>query len=63
MQSSSIKSYVSAIKKMLVVDKYDWDDKKVLVTSVTKACKLVNDVAKVWLPIYCSLLNMIFVRN
>ena len=34
-QSSSIKSYVSAIKKMLVSDGYPWQDKEVLLNSLT----------------------------
>ena len=38
MQSSSIKSYVSAIKKTLVMDGYDWNDKLVLVQFLAKAC-------------------------
>ena len=40
-QSSSIKSYVSAIKKMLVMDKYKWKDEDVLLHSLTKACKMI----------------------
>ena len=39
-QSGTIKSYVSAIKKTLVTDGYDWDDKLVLVRSLVKACGL-----------------------
>ena len=59
LQSSSIKSYVSAIKKILVSDKYDWQDNRVLVTSLTRACKLVNDSVKTHLPIGRGLLEMI----
>ena len=59
MQSSSVKSYISAIKKMLVDDGYPWDDQKVLVASLTKACKLVNDRVRTQLPIQCSLLELI----
>ena len=59
MQSSTVKSYISAIKKMLVDDGYPWDDKKVLVASLTKACKLVNDRVKTRLPIQCGLLELI----
>ena len=42
-QSSSIKSYVSAIKKLLVTDGYKWQDNEVLLTSLTKACRMIND--------------------
>ena len=58
-QSSSIKSYVSAIKKMLVMDKYKWNDEEVLLHSLTKVCKLINDRASTRLPIHFSLLEMI----
>ena len=43
MQSSTVKSYVSAIKKTLILDKYKWNDDLVLVRSLAKACKIVND--------------------
>ena len=59
MQSSTVKSYFSAIKKMLVEDGYDWDDQKVLLGSLTSACKLINDRVYTRLPIQCSLLEMI----
>ena len=59
MQSSMVKSYVSAIKKILTIDGYDWNDKHILVTSLTRACRLVNDTIKPHLPIHCSLLELI----
>ena len=58
-QSGTVKSYVSAIKKTLVNDKYDWKDELVLLSSLAKACKLVNDKVRTRLPIHCSLLEMI----
>ena len=59
MQSSTVKSYVSAIKKTLVLDGYDWDDKLVLVRSLAKVCRIVNDSVRTRLPISCGLLEMI----
>ena len=59
MQSATVKSYVSAIKKLLVDDGYPWDDQKVLLGSLTKACKIINDRVYTRLPIQCSLLEMI----
>ena len=59
LQSTSVRSYVSAIKKTLVDDDYHWDDSKILLTSLTKACKLLNDRVKIRLPIHCGLLEMI----
>ena len=58
-QSSSIKSYISAIKKLVMMDGYKWKDEDVLLNSLTKACKLLNDKARTRLPIHCSLLEMI----
>ena len=59
MQSSTIKSYVSGIKKLLVEDKYNWEDSMVLLTSLTKACKMQNDHVYIRLPIRCGLLELI----
>ena len=59
MQSSSIKSYVSAIKKTLIMDGYKWNDNLVLVRSLSKACKSINDQVHTRLPIHCGLLEMI----
>ena len=53
-QSSSIKSYVSAKKKMLVIDGYKWKDEEVLLNSLTKACRLLNDRVRQRFPIHCG---------
>ena len=58
-QSSPVKSYIFAIKKLLVLDGYDWQDSEVLVTSLTKACRLINDKVSNRLPITCSLVKML----
>ena len=58
-QSGMIKSYVSAIKKTLLLDGYDWNDKLVLVHSLAKACRIVNDRVRTRLPIQCGLLELI----
>ena len=58
-QSSSVKSYVSAIKKFLIMDGYDWKDNEVLLSSMTKACRIINDRVRTRLAINCSLLEMI----
>ena len=59
MKSTTVKSYVSAIKKLLIDDGYEWDDQKVLLGSLTKACKLINDKLHIRLPIQCGLLELI----
>ena len=58
-QSSTIKSYVSAIKKTLVDDDYEWQDNRVLLGSLTRACKLVNDRVKTRLPVQRGLLDLL----
>ena len=58
-QSATIKSYMSAIKKTLIIDGYNWNDKLVLVRSLAKACKIVNDQVRTRLTIQCGLLEMI----
>ena len=58
-QSASIKSYISAIKRVLVNDKYKWNDSLIMVSSLTRACKLVNDRVKTRLLIQASLLEML----
>ena len=59
MQSSTVRSYVSAIKKTLVDDGYDWQDSKVLLGSLTRACRLINDRVRTRLPIQCGLLELL----
>ena len=59
LQSSTIKSYISAIKKILKDDGYIWDDKQGLLSSLTQACKLQNDKIKCRLPIQRGLLNLL----
>ena len=62
MQSCTEKSYVSAIKKILILDGYKWNDNLVLVSSLAKACRIINvinDKVCTRLPITCGLLEMI----
>ena len=51
LKSSTIKSYVSAIKHKLTSDDYKWDDELVLLSTLTKACRIENDVVLTRLPI------------
>ena len=59
LQSSTIKSYFSAIKHVLKINGYDWDDKKVMLATLTRSCKLLNDPVKIRLPIKMGLLDAI----
>ena len=59
-QSATIKSYVSAIKYMLkTLDGYRWCDDQVLITILTRACKLTNDRVHVHRLITKNLLEVI----
>ena len=58
-QSSSVKSYISAIKSVLCDDGYIWKDERMLLSTLTKSCKLVNDTVRTRLPIQCGLLELI----
>ena len=55
-QSQTVKSYVSAIKRTLIHDKYDWQDNLILVNAITRSCKLKNDRVTNRTPIRCGLL-------
>ena len=58
-QSSTLKSYFSAIKHVLKQDGYDWNDNKFLLNSLVRKCKLKNDKVKVRLPIHKGLLELL----
>ena len=58
-QSATIKSYVSAIKCILVTDGYNWSDSKILLTTLVRSCRLVNDTVQTRLPIRIGLLEII----
>ena len=58
-QSATIKSYVLAIKKTLVMDKYKWDDDLVMIRFLARACRIINDKVTTRLPIHCGLLEML----
>ena len=57
-QSSTVRSYISAIKSVLVSDGYNWNDNLVIFSSLTKSCKLKYDLVKTRLPIGRRLFNI-----
>ena len=59
LQSQTIKSYMSAIKRVLLDDDYPWDNNKLLLGTLTKACKILNDRVKIRLPIKIGLLEIV----
>ena len=58
-QSSTLKSYITAIKKTLELIDYAWDENKIKFTTLTRACRVVNDRVKDRLPIQEGLLEII----
>lgn len=59
LQSSTLKSYMSAIKNVLLDDGYPWDNNRVLVNTLTKACHMVNDSCRTRLLIHKNLLEQV----
>ena len=57
LQSATIKTYVSAIKRILTDDGYKWNSTHVLLTALTKACRIINDRVYTRLAIQCGLLS------
>ena len=58
-QSSTVKSYISAIWATLQEIGVKLNEDQTLITSLTKACRLVNDQIKTQLPIQKDLLGVI----
>ena len=58
-QSSTVKSYLSAIRNILKDDGVELNENIFLVSSLTKACKFANDRARTRLPIQKSMLTVI----
>ena len=61
-KSSTIRSYVSGIKAVLKDIDVELNENRFLMTSLTKACKLVNDSVRIRLPISRALLDLILRR-
>ena len=58
-KSSTIKSYISALKATLRDDGYKWVEDRVAFSALIRACKIKNDVIKCRFPIHKGLLEMI----
>ena len=60
-QSSTLKSYISAIKHMVntYADNYEWNDKKILLSAIVRACSLKNNCLTARLPIQLALFEML----
>ena len=58
-QSSTLKSYISAIKSILRLEKIKWNDQKIELHTIVRACKIKNDQISVRLPMKKGLLKLI----
>ena len=58
-QSSTIRSYISAIKSKLLADNYNWSDDNIKLATLTSFCSKRNDKYKTRLPISHKLLQHI----
>ena len=58
-QSSTIRSYFSAIKKILTDDGYEFSQNLVMLNILTKLCRMLNDRFRPRLPIHLKLLEML----
>ena len=61
-QSSTVKSYISAIKAILRQQDIEIQEDRLLLNSITRACRLNNDTLRTRLPIKKTLLTVI-VKN
>ena len=59
LQSSTVKTYLSAIKGVLVENNIRIQEDRFLLMSLTRACKIKNDICTVRLPIRKNLFNAI----
>ena len=58
-KSTTIRSYVSAIKTVLLQDGIRLNQDQYLLSSLTKACKLKNDQVRIRLPLQKGIVNLI----
>ena len=58
LQSSSVKSYISAIKGDLAVNRIKLNQDDFMINSLTRACKIKNDSIITWMPIRKDVLHL-----
>ena len=58
-QSSTLHSYISAIKHIVKMDGYAWKDERVWLDMLVRSCKLINDCLNPWLPIQFGMLELL----
>ena len=63
LKSGTIKSYISAIKAVLADDGIHLNEDKYLLTSLTQACRLVNDSVQTRLLLQLGMVNIILEKT
>ena len=58
-KSSTVKSYISAVKAILADGDIEINEDWFLLNSLTRVCRLNNDRVWIWLPIHKDMLNVI----
>ena len=58
-QSSTIKSYMSALKKVLILDGFELNESLLMASTIARVCRIMNDKVKTCLPIQRRLLDLI----
>ena len=58
-KSSTVRSYVSAVKAVLLDIDIELNYNQFLIRSLTRACRLINDQVRTRLPIYKAMLHLI----
>ena len=61
-QSSTVRSYISAIKAILTMNNIKLNPDQYLLTSLTRACKVVNDQVRTRLPLRKHVLTRILLQ-
>ena len=61
-KSSTVKSYISAIRAILIENNWDLQEDKFLISSLTHACRLRNDQVQMKLPIKKKLLKLLLIQ-
>ena len=62
-RSQTVRSYVSALRAILKLDGVSLNENQFILSSLTRACKLQNDMVRIRLPIKRPLLNLILRRT
>ena len=61
-KSTTLRCYLSAMKSILKTDGYPWDNGKMLLTIIVRACRIRNDGVKTKLPIHLGLLEILLFK-